>query len=455
VSRGLTSFGLPVGRPHIRFLILGVLLVCLLSSSCGDPIDPFFPILEVTPDSLNFGGVLTQRSFRIVNEGTKALQWSAESSDTFITISPETGELAPSPGDNDTVVTVTVNRAGLEDSLYESTIKVRSSNDGKRDVQVKMTVGVFELPIVGQIDTPQEARAVAVAGNYAYVADGNFGSFYIVDVTEPENPKKADEMTLADGKGIVVDVAVEGSSAYVVDLQELCVVDVSIPTSAKQCDSCCTSGLVLPYGVVLGGSFAFVADNLFGLVVINVDNSSKPHIVSGCATYQDPEGVDKNGNYVFLAGWSPVKDSRGGYLESFNVGNPTNPQPLDTIPLTYWGRGCSVSGSHVYVATMYGQFGTLDIVDVSDPTSVTLVKVVNTTGAATDVVVDGNYAYVVGPEIKLRVYDVSTPWAPKFVAHHQNSLFRPEGVAVAGNFVYVADGKDGGLRIFDRSLLRP
>jgi len=454
VNSGLTSSNVPVGCSHVRFLILGVLLVCCLCGSCGDPIDPFFPILEVTPDSLDFGGVLTERSFQIVNEGTKALHWSAESPDTFITLDPQAGDLEPSPGQNDTVVTVTVNRAGIGDGVYSSIIRVTSTDGGTRNVRVKLTVGVFELPIIGSLDTQGgDALAVAVSANHAYVPCGSLGRMYILDVTNPATPTEAYRLNLP---GNPLDVAVYGDYGYVASGGSgLIIVDVSDPTSAFQVGNSDTPGSALD--VVLDGSLAYIADSRGGLRLINVANPSVPVSKWNYVTSHEANNLDQAEGYAFVLCGDYYEEP--GVLEIINV-QGLSPVFADSCGTTGPLGGVDAVGDYVYVASWGFYASALEIFDVSNPQAVELIKRIDTrqffpggTSNSSDVLVDGIYAYLADSEGGLHVLDISNPVDPKFIAFC-DTPYRARGVAVSGDFVYIAD-EGSGLQIIDRSLLRP
>ncbi|MDO9027212.1 MAG: hypothetical protein Q7U87_04955, partial [bacterium] len=66
---------------------------------------------------------------------------------------------------------------------------------------------------VGVYDTPGFAWAVAVSGNYAYVADGDSG-LRIINISNPASPT---ETSCYDTPGCAYAVAVSGNYAYVAD----------------------------------------------------------------------------------------------------------------------------------------------------------------------------------------------------------------------------------------------
>jgi putative ABC transport system permease protein len=126
---------------------------------------------------------------------------------------------------------------------------------------------------------------VAVAGNFAYVADTDAG-LKVINVSNPAAPVV---VGTADTPGIAYAVAVAGSYAYVADAAAgLQVINISTPSAPVIVGTADTPGLA--YGVALAGSYAYVADEFAGLTVVSITNPSFPHVVSGVATYKRING---------------------------------------------------------------------------------------------------------------------------------------------------------------------
>jgi len=90
------------------------------------------------------------------------------------------------------------------------------------------------------------------------------------------------------------------------------------------------------------------------------------------------------------------------------------------------------------------------VIDVSNPASPQRVGGYDTSGEALGVAVSGNYAYVADENAGLQVIDVSNPENPRRVGG--NSAFGASDVVVAGTNVFVA-AQYSGLVILD--LFRP
>jgi len=87
----------------------------------------------------------------------------------------------------------------------------------------------------------------------------------------------------------------------------------------------------------------------------------------------------------------------------------------------------------------------LQVIDISTPSSPTLVGGYDTSGWAIGVAVSGSYAYVADYDAGLQVIDISTPSSPTLVGGYDTSGYAC-GVAVSGDYAYVAD-YDAGLVI--------
>ena len=108
----------------------------------------------------------------------------------------------------------------------------------------------------------------------------------------------------------------------------------------------------------------------------------------------------------------------------------------------------AVSGNHAYIAELGGG---LQIIDISNPASASVVKTVDSDGWARGVAVSGNYMYVADDsfitEEGLQLYNISVP-ASASLAYYDNTPTDPWDLAISGDYVYVAD-KNYGLRIFE------
>ncbi|MCX6840864.1 MAG: hypothetical protein NTX53_01005, partial [candidate division WOR-3 bacterium] len=367
---------------------------------------------------------------------------------------------------------------------------------------------------LGFLARADHAFAVAVSGNYAFVADRDSG-LRVISVADPGNPYQVSRL---DTPGDAVDVAVQGQYAYVADSVSVRVVDISAPASPREvghCDSTRARGIVVsgqyayvagsglqvvnvadpahPYkmgfcptpssavDVALAGSYAYVSDNSFGMIIVDITNPQAPTRV-GSMLYIGDYSVKVSGTQAYVIGFT---------MDILDVADPRNPAVLGEFlgPDNIYG-GVAVSGDYAYVTDGYKG---IRVIDISDPTATREVARCDTIGGTTAVLVDGQYAYTgngvggidvidvsvpdepsvlghcgtggaliecmalqdsilcVAGQMDVPIVDVSDPVHPRRVGTFEDPIF-PRGVAIQGRCLYVADAYDsGGLRTADIS----
>ncbi len=138
-------------------------------------------------------------------------------------------------------------------------------------------------------------------------------------------------------------------------------------------------------------------------------------------------------NHAFIA-----DDSWG--LRIINVTNPAAPYEVGYYNSVY---ACDifVLDSFAYIAS--GTSG-LTIINISDYASPYLAGFYNTPGDAKGLTVSGNYAYVADYNYGLRIINITDPSAPFEVGYYDPQGYTCD-VAVIDSYAYLADG-DSGLR---------
>ena len=271
------------------------------------------------------------------------------------------------------------------------------------------------------------AQGVAVAGNYAYVAD-NSGGLQVIDISNPANPQRVGGY---DTTGFAYGVAVARNYAYVADYAAgLQVIDISNPANPQRVGGYDTAGLA--YGVAVAGSYAYVAYYGAGLQVIDISNPANPQRVGGYDTAGAAVGVAVAGNYAYVA-------DGGAGLQVISISTPANPQRVGGYDTPGTANGVAVAGNYAYVADSGAG---LQVIDISNPADPQRVGGYDTAGSARGVAVAGNYAYVADFGAGLQVIDISNPADPQRVGGY-DTAGSAWAMAVAGNYAYVADANAG------------
>ncbi|MRG98430.1 choice-of-anchor D domain-containing protein [Polyangium spumosum] len=158
-------------------------------------------------------------------------------------------------------------------------------------------------------------------------------------------------------------------------------------------------------GVDVANHHIFVGLHGSGLGVYKYDAQAGFSRVGSLGGFTNAWGVAARGNHVF------VGDGVDG-LVIVDATDPTKPVELGRVPTGGQARGVVVNGNHAYVAA--GSAG-VAVVDIADPTKPTVVGRAEMPGTALRVAFADNRVFVAAWN-DVRVYDVSKPEAPAFVA---------------------------------------
>jgi hypothetical protein len=262
-------------------------------------------------------------------------------------------------------------------------------------------------------------------------------------VERPGGPVVAGSQGLFGNSGYFAGVALSGRYAYAADLVNgVQVIDIGAPAAPRL-----LGGLdVAPYppqagnqGVAVAGGVAYMADGARGLLAIDVSNPAAPVLAGSLGVPGTARGLAVSEGHAFLA------DGTNG-VRVIEIGAPGELLPAGGIDTPGEAQGIVIAAGHAYVAD--GSRG-LAVLDVRDPRTPALVGSIDTPGNASAVEVSSGFAYVADDLRGLQIFDVGRPEAPLF-AGRVDTPGRAVGVAVAGGRAYVAD-LNRGLQIIDVS----
>ena len=189
------------------------------------------------------------------------------------------------------------------------------------------------------------------------------------------------------------------------------------------------------YDIEIAGCYAYIADGMGGLRLVNINDPENPIPVSYCDTPGSARGVALSWVYAYVA------DGDSG-LQIINVADPYAPVRTNSFDLPDFAHSLAVSGNYAFVAA---DSAGLRVVDISYALNPFEVSHFDTPGEANDVVISGNYAYVADGDSGLRVLDIANPISPIEIGHCDLPGYAYE-VDIGGIYAYVANGSQG-LRI--------
>jgi len=339
----------------------------------------------------------------------------------------------------------------------------------------------------GSCDTPDKAWRVAVKGNYAYVADSRYATsstgLQIFDISDPFSPVLAGSYTT--NQGDFTDIVIDGNYAYIAASSlGLLVFDISDPLNPALAGSCDERD-GLARAVAVQGDYAYITnyESLGGgeneLLIIDIldpENPSLEDIINLENLYgASARGIDVSGEYAYLAtyddkhlrivGIDPEKPSfkqlvgswatdsgqyaynvkvKGiyAYLAQSNEGlkiiNITDPSDMSVVAV------CDTNGRAYWIflqddiAYIADGGGGLAAIDISNPVSPAVLYTVDTPGSAYGVAVADGYAFIAGYNTGLHIIDITPPPRPELTASY-NTDISAYSVCMQGNYAFVAD----------------
>lgn len=291
------------------------------------------------------------------------------------------------------------------------------------------------------------ASGIFVTNNIAYVTAENEKTLTIINVANPQNLVKLAEVT--DGVGgfngldLPTDVLVSGTNCFILGFYDsaLSILDVSDPSSPRLLKEIFDDSVVpgspftklkWPYQMTLVGTRLYIASRGDSAVtILDVSSPSNPQLlgeivdstvnpVSPFTRLANANWVEVVGNVAYVA--AGAFNTSLGSLTLVDVSNPAAPIKLaelsdDTVqpgsPFTKlrgaWG--VKVKNNTAFV-TCYGD-NALTVIDVADPRHPRLLKEL----------VDGRDGF--------------------------NHMLWTEGIAIAGDKLYLVGGSDNALNIID------
>jgi len=282
---------------------------------------------------------------------------------------------------------------------------------------------------------------VAVDGDYAYVAKYRAADLtvttylMVVNIDDPWSPTLVQNLYLGDTPAWGVDV--DSDHAFLVGSELLWAVDVSNPASPVLINSWLLPGPGRDVEVV--GNQVYVACTEAGFESYDVTDPSTP----GSLGYYDTAGaawaVTISGDFAYVA------DGMAGLL-ILDVTYPTNPLPVGSLDFGDNAYHVAVSGDLACVAG-----SDFWVVDVHDPGTPVVLGSLPDSGF--DLRIEGDLVYVVGG-YNIKTIDISDPTSPTLVRTY--ALSNPaQGLDASGDHLFVTEGLielinsvSGGFEVF-------
>ena len=252
------------------------------------------------------------------------------------------------------------------------------------------------------------AQNITINDDLAYLADGLKG-VKIFDIVNPKTPTvigkiDTDPVNIADSGAVTNDIAVSGDYAYLADdIKGIDVLSVIDPRKPEIIDSLdLAPGLKhYTYSVYISGDYLYSADGKIGLSIIDI-NDPRNLKLAGTAPTQRAKDVIVSGDYAFVA------DGESGLIV-INVSNPKSPESIPGAAVDSQNEsvGIALSMNYIYMADSLGGLVTVDVKNPAKPEEVDRIKIKK---PFVDVGADTDYVYAVAVHDGLRIYRHQREW---------------------------------------------
>lgn len=275
---------------------------------------------------------------------------------------------------------------------------------------------------------PGFANAVAVSGDYAYVAAGASGLQVVGLSSDRTHPVVVSSLSLP---GSSFDVNLLGNTAYVAGSTSLSVVDISNPLVPVLRGTFSTGNCL---GVVVRGSTAYLNCSI-GLQIVNVTNPSAMIQISSLSVGGTPWklAVDLTRNFVAMA-----MGSSG--LKLVDITNPAAPALLGTAS-TGDARAVVLNGTWAYVADYTTSTNSIDTTSLHAPVVRSHIADHTLGGFLQDITTSGMFA--LGADVVfvngIPITDISDPTnlQARAILNFSQRDDNGMGIAVDSSFVYL------------------
>lgn len=318
-----------------------------------------------------------------------------------------------------------------------------------------VTVSYFDLG-------NNRASAVSVSGNYAYVAYGASG-MQIVDISNPASPVATSFLNWSNFNP--VNVFIQGNYAYVIGYDSLHIINITNPLSPVQ-TSCVFFSYISGNSLFVTGNYAYTYDEMNNNYVIwNISNPSAPVSVGYYWTFNSTsissQSIYVNGSIGFF----PNRQSPGvNAVDIVNVSNPSSTSLIGRYMEPEYLMDASSSGNYVYVMGWTATTaGIISIFDIGNPAFPSQVGMYDDSANFSpsmpfELVGSGNHLFFTGTKTGsgnsygFKIIDVSNPYNPVYTGKFNISNGVAKGISISGNYAYVCY-QSLGLRVVDISNL--
>ncbi|MBM4117002.1 hypothetical protein FJ251_04550, partial [bacterium] len=280
-------------------------------------------------------------------------------------------------------------------------------------------------------DTPYRAVDLAVAAGHVFVADRHSLEVFAL----PTGRRASADLGRPDAS--LHAVAVAGDYAYLIDMNfGIMVFDISVPLAPAYAGQVEGSG---DGGILVAGDRLYSGSSP-GLMIFSLEKPARPAPLCAVNSTGVPVALVAAGEHVYAA--IPER----AQIDILDCVPPAEPLPLDELVTYDFSTDLDLAADgYAYVAC---DFDGLAIIDARDPTALVHQGYVAGLDRAVETVIQGELAYVAASYDGFRIVDISEPDGAQVIGGLPLGGYTP-ALDVAGGLAFVAD--QTALRVIDVS----
>ena len=259
--------------------------------------------------------------------------------------------------------------------------------------------------------------------------------------------------------GQAYDMAVQDGYLYVTIGARLEVFDVwdsTKPVRVAQSSPMPSKAL----GLSLANGYAYVANGLGGVHIFDIHTERVPIPVGFFQTEGIAEGIKVTGNYAFVASRSVFDGTiyKGGGLDVIDISDPNSPSLVGNLPINmprFHSARIDVVENIAYFGKNFdcGGCGELLIIDISDPavpTQINTFTFPEARGGVYDLIVRDDIAFITS-QYRLYALNVTNPMAPVIIGAYGYASYGGR-VSLSDDYAYITNYNSySGIHVIDAS----
>jgi hypothetical protein len=285
------------------------------------------------------------------------------------------------------------------------------------------------LNLVGSYAAPGGAQTVSIQGNYAYIG----GTVYIdiVNITDPTHPIHSGRVN----KSGIDRIRAIGNYLYVSSNDSFIIYDIGNQLYPL---------LISSHPMYYAGDFFlylnYVYVQEFGEMyqILDITDPANPNLMGYIGSIGWGDGYIAYDTLAFFGEWDG--------LSVWSLSNPIQPSQVGFLSIISGNlHSIFVEDNMAFASSMNGS---LYIIDVSNPSSPSMISAYTTAGRPWSETISGNYVFLAEEEYGIEVVNKSDPANPIFATSYDTPGFTYE-LAIVGDYVYVADNTSLQILRFD------